>query len=333
MLPILAKSTLSAVAMVTPMSPGNRPKSLLMVLAALARIEERDGQAEPRRRTVMKTREQTWNDATDRELKAGMRAMWAQGDYHRFATELIWELGPVIVEAARVGPGQRVLDVAAGTGNVAIRAAEAGADVVASDLAPENFAAGRRHARECGVELEWREADAEALPFSDDEFDVVTSSFGAIFAPHHQRVADELVRVCRPGGTIAMTAFTPQGVGGAFFEVVGRYAPPPPPGAEPPIAWGNEGHVRALFGERVTLEITRREYLERAPTPQAYCAFFHETFGPVIAIRRSLANDPARAAAFDHDFLEFATRSNRGPAGGHAEYPYEYLLIVARKSA
>lgn len=285
-----------------------------MALAALARIEELGRQAEPRRRKVMTN-------------------MWALGNYHRFATELIWEIGPVIVEAAGVRPGQRVLDVAAGTGNVAIRAAEAGADVVASDLAPENFEAGRRHARERGVELEWKEADAEALPFPDDEFDVVTSSFGAIFAPHHQRVADELVRVCKPGGTIAMTAFTPQGVGGAFFEVVGRYAPPPPPGAEPPITWGTEDHVRSLFGDRVTLEITRREYIERAPTPEAYCAFFHETFGPIIAIRRSLADDPARSAAFDRDFLDFATRSNRGPTGGHAEYPYGYLLVVARKRA
>jgi len=183
------------------------------------------------------------------------------------------------------------------------------------------------------VELEWMEADAEALPFAGDEFDVVTSSLGAIFAPHHQRVADELIRVCKPGGTIAMTAFTPEGVGGAFFDVVGRYAPAPPPGVQPPIAWGNEEYVRSLFGDRVALQITRREYIERAPTPQAYCAFFHETFGPVIAIRRSLADDPARSAAFDRDFLEFATRSNRGPAGGHAEYPYGYLLVVARKRA
>ena len=304
-----------------------------MALAALARIHELARRAEPGRRSDMKTREQTRNDRADRELKAGMRAMWARGDYHRFATELIWEIGPVIVEAAGVRRGQRVLDVAAGTGNVAIRAAEAGADVVASDLTPENFEAGRHHAQERGVELAWVEADAEALPFEDDEFDVVTSSFGAIFPPHHQRVADELVRVCKPGGTIAMTAFTPDGVGGAFFEVVGRYAPPLPPGAEPPITWGDEDHVRSLFGDSISLEITRRRYTERASTPEAYCAFFHETFGPLIAIRESLAADPARAAAFDRDFLDFARCSNHGRPGGAAEYPYGYLLIVARKRA
>ena len=137
-----------------------------------------------------------------RDHKATERAMWALGDYHRFAKETVWELGPVLVEACGIAAGQRVLDVAAGTGNVAIRAAETGAEVVASDLTPENFEAGRREARACGVELEWVEADAEALPFDDGAFDVVTSSLGAMFAPDHQRVADELLRVCRPGGTI-----------------------------------------------------------------------------------------------------------------------------------
>jgi 2-polyprenyl-6-hydroxyphenyl methylase/3-demethylubiquinone-9 3-methyltransferase len=247
---------------------------------------------------------------------------------------LIWDVGPVLVRAAGISPGQRVLDVAAGTGNVAIRAAEAGAQVVASDLTPENFEAGRAHARQKGVELEWVEADAEALPFADEEFDVVTSCFGALFAPNHQRVADELLRVCKASGTIAMANFTPEGLAGAFFEVVGRYAPPPPKGAAPPVLWGSEEHVRTLFGNRVSsLEMTRREYVERASSPAAYCAFFYENFGPAMAIRQSLADQPERAAAFERDFLDFATRSNRGKPSGPAEYPYEYLLVVARKKS
>ena len=163
------------------------------------------------------------------EHKAAERAMWALGDYHTFAKATVWDLGPELVAACGISPGQRVLDVAAGTGNVAIRAAEAGAQVVASDLTPENFEAGRREARNRGVELEWVEADAEALPFGDDEFDVVTSSLGAIFAPDHQAVADELVRVCRPGGTIGMINFTPEGLAAAFFGTFARHAPPPPP--------------------------------------------------------------------------------------------------------
>ncbi|MGH2778799.1 MAG: class I SAM-dependent methyltransferase [Actinomycetota bacterium] len=146
----------------------------------------------------------------DRQAKAATRAAWALGDYHKFARGTIWELGPVLVEACGISAGQRVLDVAAGTGNTAIRAAENGADVVASDLTPENFEAGRFEAKAHGVELEWVEADAEDLPFGDSEFDVVTSSFGAMFAPNHQAVADELMRVCRPGGTIGMLNFTPR---------------------------------------------------------------------------------------------------------------------------
>ncbi len=279
------------------------------------------------------------NDLTDaaedanRELKTETRAMWALGDYHKFATETVWEIGPVLVEACGISAGQRVLDVATGTGNVAIRAAEAGAEVVASDLTPENFEAGRREAQARGTELEWVEADAEALPFSDGEFDAVTSSFGAIFPPNHQRVADELLRVCRPSGTIGMANFTPEGLAGDFFPALAPYMPPPPPGALPPVMWGSEEHVRELFGDRTeSLEMTRREYVERAASPSDYCEFLKETFGPAVAIRASLADQPERAAAFDRDFLDYATRSNRGASDGPAEYHYEYLLVVARKS-
>ncbi len=176
------------------------------------------------------------------------------------ALETVWGLGPVLVEACGISTGQQVLDVAAGTGNTAIRAAETGAEVVASDLTPENFEAGRREAKAHGVELEWVEADAEELLFGDSEFDVVTSSFGAMFAPNHQAVADELVRVCRPGGTIGMLNFTPEGLAAGFFGALAPYAPPPPPGAASPLMWGSEVHVRELFGERVkSLKMTRKE--------------------------------------------------------------------------
>ena len=267
----------------------------------------------------------------DRAFKSGARSMWALGDYHRFAKATVWELGPVLVEACGIGPGQRVLDVAAGTGNTAIRAAEAGADVVASDLTPENFDAGRREARACGVELAWVEADAEALPFADGEFDVVTSSLGAIFAPNHQAVADELLRVCKPGGTVGMINFTPSA--DPFFDLLARYLPPPTRAAQPPTLWGSEEHVRELLGDRVaSLDLTRREYVERSPDgPAAYAALFTETFGPVVAIRRALAGDRERAEAFDRELLQFALAANEGPPGGPAEYRYEYLLVVARK--
>lgn len=314
------------------------PARLMMEAAARARIQElaRAGGAEDRRTEMTidgKTAPAPASDP-DRELKAATRAAWALGDYHAFAKATIWELGEVLVRACGIEPGQRVLDVAAGTGNTAIRAAEAGAEVVASDLTPENFDAGRQEAAARGVDPEWVEANAEALPFSDGEFDAVTSSCGALFAPDHQAVADELVRVCRPGGTIGMINFTPEGLISDFFGALAPYLPPPPEGALPPPLWGDEEHVRELFGDRVeSLEMTRSSYVERADSPEAYREFFKRTFGPVVATYESLADDPERAAALDRDFLEFATRANSGPPEGPAEYPYEYLLVVARKRA
>ena len=294
-------------------------RGALSEFAALAAID--------RRRRDMTTQQVS-------EAKAAARAAWSLGDYHRFATELVWDVGPVVVAACGIEPGQRVLDVAAGTGNVAIRAAEAGASVVASDLTPEHFEAGRAEARSRGVELGWVEADAEALPFGDGAFDVVTSSFGAMFAPDHRAVADELVRVCRPGGTIGLASFTPDGLAAEFFGLFVPYMPAPPPEAQPPVLWGSEEHVRDLFGDRVDWRTLAREhYVERAPSPQAYCAFFKETFGPVVAVYTSLAGEPDRAAELDEAFLDFATRANEGPPKGPAAYRYAYLLAVAHTRA
>jgi 2-polyprenyl-6-hydroxyphenyl methylase/3-demethylubiquinone-9 3-methyltransferase len=267
----------------------------------------------------------------DGDASAAEPGIWALGDYHAFAKKTVWELGPVLVEACGVSAGRRVLDVAAGTGNAAIRAAEAGADVVASDLTPENFAAGMREAEARGVRLDWLEADAERLPFADGEFDVVTSIFGAMFAPDHRAVAGELLRVCRTGGVVGMLNFTPEGLGAEFFGLFAPYMPPPPAGAVPPVMWGSEEHVRDLFGDRVkSLRMTRGEYVERAASPRAYRELYERTFGPAVAIYQGLAGQPERAAALDRDFLDFATRSNRGAPGAGAEYHYEYLLIVAR---
>ena len=190
--------------------------------------------------------------AADRALKAKHRTMWGLGDYPDVAARLIPELGPVLVTAAGIRPGERVLDVAAGTGNVAVPAALAGADVVASDLTPELFTAGRAFAERQGVTVRWEEADAEALPYADDSFDAVLSCVGVMFAPHHQQAADELVRVARPGGRIGLISWTPEGFVGDLFKTMKPYVPPPPPGAQPPPLWGDEAHVRALLGDRVT---------------------------------------------------------------------------------
>jgi 2-polyprenyl-6-hydroxyphenyl methylase/3-demethylubiquinone-9 3-methyltransferase len=226
-----------------------------------------------------------------------------------------------------------VLDVGAGTGNVAIRAAEKGAQVVASDLTPENFEAGRHEARAHGVKLEWVEADAEALPFSDGEFDVVTSSVGAIFAPRHQTVADQLVRVCRTGGTIGMTSIVPAGLAGDWFEIIERYSPPASSDALSPLLWGDESHVRALFGDQVeSLDITRKKLLiERFTDPVDLGLFMKANHPLFVGLYEQLADKPARVAALDLELAEAATRWNHGGPDGPAIYEIEYLLIVTRK--
>ena len=206
----------------------------------------------------------------DRALKAKHRAMWAMGDYSSVAHELIPSLGPILVEAAGIGAGDRVLDVAAGTGNAAIPAARAGASVVASDLTPELLQIGENEATREGLDLEWQEADAEALPFGDGDFDAVISCVGVMFAPHHKVSADEIARVCRSGGTIGLLSWTPEGFIGQMFATMKPYAAPPPPGAQPPPLWGSEEHLRELFGDRFSSDEleTLSELLDRLPSDQ-----------------------------------------------------------------
>jgi SAM-dependent methyltransferase len=259
----------------------------------------------------------------DHDLKARQRAMWALGDYHKFAKASIWDFGPLLVEACGIAPGQRVLDVAAGTGNVAIRAAEAGAEVVASDLTPENFDAGRREASARGVELEWVEADAEALPFGDDAFDVVTSAVGAIFAPDHRRVADELLRVCRPGGSIGLLALVPSPTARELFEIFARYERSLTIPVESALLWGNEEYVRELFGDRVASLSLERHAFERNPLVDLELI---KTSHPVfVALYRDLADRPERIMALDRDLADMVRR--------HRDEQQELLLIVARTRA
>ncbi|MEU0198558.1 MULTISPECIES: class I SAM-dependent methyltransferase [unclassified Streptomyces] len=270
----------------------------------------------------------------DRALKAKHRAMWAQGDYPSLAAEIIPALGPILVEACGVRAGQRVLDVGAGSGNAAIPAALAGADVVASDLTPELFEAGRRAAEQRGARLTWQEADAEALPFGDAEFDTVLSCVGVMFAPHHERAADELVRVCRPGGTIGLLSWTPQGFIGRMFATMKPYAPPPPPGAQPPPLWGDEDHVRGLLGDRVTdLRAERRTVrVERFATPEMFRDYFKERYGPTITVYKNIAGDPDRVAALDRDLAALARDADLGTGPGGTVLDWEYLLLTARRA-
>src|SRR3954447_5892813 len=206
-----------------------------------------------------------------------------------------------------------------------------GATVTASDLTPELLEAGRRRADGAGVELEWAEADAERLPFEDATYDAVLSSIGAMFAPNHEAVAGELVRVCRPGGTIGLLSWTPEGMIGDLFRTMGPFAPPPPPGAQPPPLWGSEAHVRELFGDRVALRTLARDTLDVSAFARArdYGEHFKARYGPTIAARKNAAKD-GRDGEFDAALDAFCDRWNRGTDGA-ARFEMEYLLAVGTR--
>jgi ubiquinone/menaquinone biosynthesis C-methylase UbiE len=268
----------------------------------------------------------------DRALKGRHAAMWASGDYPAVVTDLVGELGPVLVEAAGIRSGDSVLDVAAGSGNVAIPAARTGARVIASDLSPELLAVGERDAAEAGIELTWEVADAEALPYPDAAFDAVLSCLGVMFAPHHEAAADELLRVCRPGGTVGLVSWTPAGFIGQMFATMKPYAPPPPPGAQPPPLWGSEEHVRALFGDRVdsvTVE-TRKVEVTHFSTPESFRDYFKAVYGPTIAVYKGIADDAEKVAALDEALGDLGRRFDRG--SGSTVLDWEYLLLTARRT-
>ncbi len=268
-------------------------------------------------------------DAADQALKAKHRTVWASGDYPALS-RLIWELGDVLTGALAIRPGERVLDVAAGTGNAATRAARAGGDVVASDLTPELLEAGRRDAEADGLSLTWDVADAEHLPYADASFDVVMSCIGVMFAPHHDRGAAELLRVTRPGGRIGLLSWTPEGLVGQLFATMKPYAPPPPPGAQPPPLWGDEAHVRGLLGDGVTGVVCERRTirLDHLGSGRAFREYFASTYGPTMAVYAANAADPARVAALDAALEALGDRF--GAADGR--FDWEYLLLTARRS-
>ena len=270
-------------------------------------------------------------EASDLELKAKHRAMWASGDYPAMVQAFLTPLGPRLVEAAGITAGQRVLDVGAGTGNASLPAAATGAHVTASDLTPELLEAGRARAEAEGLELEWVEADAEHLPFPDASFDVVISSIGVMFAPHHQQAADELVRVCRPGGTLALLSWTPESLVGGLFRTMKPYAPAPPPGAQPAPLWGGEDHLRALLGNRVALDSAEKGILEVTAfaTPAEFCAHFQDSYGPTIAVRKN-AERQGKAEEFDEAFSAFFEQANLGTPD-QARFEMEYLVTVGTR--
>ena len=264
------------------------------------------------------------------ELKLVHRATWAAGDYAAVARH-IDEIPPRdLLSRMAIQPGQEVLDVATGTGNLAIRAAAAGAVVTGLDLTPELFETARARAAAHDVVVDWVEGDAEELPFEDERFDHVLSAFGIQFAPRHEIVARELARVVRPGGRIGLVNWTPEGLIGGLFKIMGSYMPAPPAFASPPPLWGSTDHVRRLFaGSRVELEFARGHNPWRFESPEAWVSFMETAYGPTLKARQRLTAegtwDECRA-----EIVALAERRNEASDGSlHMEA--EYLITVAHK--
>ncbi|KAA1248513.1 class I SAM-dependent methyltransferase [Mycobacterium simiae] len=244
----------------------------------------------------------------DATLAATHRAMWALGDYALMAEEVMAPLGPILVAATGIGPGVRVLDVAAGSGNISLPAAQAGATVVSTDLTPELLQRSQARAAKQGLTLQYQEANAQALPFGDGEFDIVMSAIGVMFAPDHQCSADELVRVCKPGGTIGVISWTPEGFFGRMLAAIRPYRPSMSAALPPSALWGRENYFRGLLGDRVTDVTTRREPLKvtRFKTPQDVHDYFKAHYGPTIEAYANIGANQVLAAELDSQLVELA---------------------------
>ena len=263
------------------------------------------------------------------DLKRTHRAIWASGDYGSVA-ELIDDAPPRdLLAAVAIRPGHDVLDVATGTGNIALRAAGAGAQVVGLDLTPELFETAHRRAEAQAVTVDWVHGDAEDLPFEDDTFDRVLSAFGVQFAPRHDIVARELTRVTRPGGVIGLVNWTPASHIGELLKTIGSYMPPPPDFASPPPLWGSEQHVRRLFADTgVELEFTRGHNPWRFDSAESFVAFMESHYGPTLKARERLTAegtwDACRAK-----IVELAERRNAATDGTLLMLA-EYLVVVGK---
>jgi ubiquinone/menaquinone biosynthesis C-methylase UbiE len=257
-------------------------------------------------------------------LKARQQGAWSSGDYAVVGTTL-QIVGEELCEALDLRSGQTVLDVAAGNGNASLAAARRWCDVVATDYVPTLLDRARERADAERLGIEFREADAEALPFSDESFDAVVSTFGAMFAPDQDRAAAELVRVCKRGGKIGLANWTPEGFIGQVFKTVGRHMPPPP-GAKSPALWGTRARLAELFEPHATsIKSAQRHFVFRYRSPEHWLEVFRTYYGPVLKTFAALAA-PAQAA-LEHDLISLVGQFNRS-GDGTMVVPSEYLEIV-----
>jgi SAM-dependent methyltransferase len=264
----------------------------------------------------------------DQSLAATHRAMWALGDYALMAEEVMAPLGPILVAATGIGPDVRVLDVAAGSGNISLPAAQTGATVVSTDLTPELLQRSQARAAAQGLNLRYLEANAQALPFEDNTFDTVISAIGVMFAPDHQCAADQLVRVCRPGGTIGLISWTHEGFFGRMLATIRPYRPSLSSALPPSALWGRENYIRGLLGDRVHGVTALRGPLEvtRFDTAQGVHDYFKNHYGPTIEAFENIGANAVLAAELDAQLVELA---DEYLVGGVMEW--EYLLLTCEK--
>jgi SAM-dependent methyltransferase len=262
-------------------------------------------------------------------IKSRQQATWASGDYAVIGTTLQL-VGESLCEAVDVEAGQQVLDVAAGNGNASLAAARRGAEVTATDYVGALLEGTRRRAAAEGLTIDCREADAEALPFPDASFDVVVSTFGVMFTPNQEQAAAELLRVCRPGGRIGLTNWTPAGFVGRMFKIVGAHVPPPA-GISSPLLWGTDERLGELFGPGVrSLSTPRREFVFRYRSAQDWLDTFRTYYGPTLKAFGAL--DEAGAAAFERELLALAESANTSTTG-RLRVPSEYVEAVAERAS
>jgi ubiquinone/menaquinone biosynthesis C-methylase UbiE len=239
-------------------------------------------------------------------IKQRQQATWAAGDYSVIGITL-QIIGERICEAVDIQSGERVLDVAAGNGNASLAAARHWCDVVATDYVGALLDRARARAIAEGLQIEFHEADAEALPFAEGSFDVVLSTFGAMFAPDQEKAASELIRVCRPGGRIGLANWTPDGFAGELFRTFGRYVPPPP-GVRSPALWGTDQRIKELFNGH-GIVATRRHFDFRYKSPAHWLEISRSYFGPTNRAFKAL--DVAKQEALEADLMELVGRMNR----------------------
>jgi SAM-dependent methyltransferase len=262
------------------------------------------------------------------DIKSKQQQTWAAGDYSRVALgETI--VGELLCEAVHLHALEKVLDVATGTGNTALAAARRRCEVVGIDFVPQHLEHARRRAEAEGIQVEFRDGDTEKIPFPDQTFDCVLSTFGAMFAPNQSRAARELVRVCRKGGRIGLANWPPDSHAGALFAATTRHVPAPR-GLLPPTRWGTEAGLQELFGaDGRGMRVEPRSVVFRGDSPEAYVAFLRKNFGPTLKAFEAL--DPAGQEALQNDLLEVVNRFNK--SGDTTVYiPAEYLEVIVPRA-